>query len=304
MKTPDNKFQENLSTCPICKKSFEEGDEVFTIQTRENQFVMLHKKCQDKISDAGFKTIKVSPPPRLKSTDQLWRYMELPKFISMLKNGAIYFPSPKGFSDIYEGAYCSQHNKDDWDNFHLSFLRIAIITAPDNRWHNIKPDDVEENAQQLLRRLSKHNDDKIFISCWHNCDFESEAMWKMYSVNNKYAIAIQCNFESLSRELRRKAQIRPVTYIDYTKHFVGTNESYWFKRKAFEYEKEVRAIIYDFKNKGKTGIEIKVNLESLIQNVYISPYAPDWFSEVVSDLISRYGYKLNVHPSSMALPLL
>lgn len=81
MKTPDNKFQENLSTCPICKKSFEEGDEVFTIQTRENQFVMLHKKCQDKISDAGFKTIKVSPSPRLKSTDQLWRYMELPKFI-------------------------------------------------------------------------------------------------------------------------------------------------------------------------------------------------------------------------------
>ena len=303
MKTSDNKSQESLTTCPICKKSFKEGDEVSGIQMRNNRFAIIHKKCQEKINDVSYKTIEVSNPPRLKLTDQLWRYMELPKFISMLKNGAIYFSSPKGFSDIYEGACCSQENKDDMDNFYLSVFRFAIITASDNRWHNIKSDVIEENAQQLLCQLFKRNDDNIFISCWHNCDFESEAMWKMYSVNNKYAIAIQCSLESLSRELGQKAEIKPVTYIDYTKRFVGPNKSYWFKRKAFEYEKEVRAITYDSENRGKAGIEIKVNLESLIQNVYISPYAPDWFSKVVSDLISRYGYRLNVRPSSMTQPL-
>ncbi len=44
---------------------------------------------------------------------------------------------------------------------------------------------------------------------------------------------------------------------------------------------------------------VMVNLNEMIKNIYVSPYAPDWFHDIVVDLVDHYGYVFKVNMSSM-----
>lgn len=292
---------EDLNHCPICKKVFKEGEHVSVINPAKGPFMIIHKTCYNHLDENSKLESNVSPKVEvLQDDDKLWRYMDLAKFISIMKNSTLYFSSPEGFSDIYEGAHGELKNKQAWDDFYLSFARTSIITAPDNCWHKIEPKKLEENSKRLVKEISSTWKNGIYINCWYHSEFESEAMWKMYSTNVENAIAIQTSYISLKKELGENITIKPIHYIDYSKQFVGPNEVFWCKRKSFEYEKEVRAIVHDFRNPQNAGIEIRVDLNKMIENVYISPYSLKWFQEIVVDLIARYGYTFNVHESSMS----
>ena len=49
----------------------------------------------------------------------------------------------------------------------------------------------------------------------------------------------------------------------------------------------------------KDGMEIKIDLNELICAVYISPYSPSWFCELVQDIIKKYEYDFDVKYSSL-----
>lgn len=293
---------EDLDHCPLCQKSFIEGEPVSIINPSKGPFLIVHTKCYKKIvlnKKVAIDKENLLKDNLLKVNDKLWRYMDLAKFISMMKSSALYFLSPECFEDIYEGAHGELRNKQLWDNFYMSYARTAIITAPDNCWHKIGKESLEKNARMIIDQISHPWNHGVFINCWYHSEFESEAMWKMYSVNVKNAIAIQTTYGILKKQMQ-EATINPIRYIDYSNQFVGPNEEYWCKRKSFEYENEVRAIIYDFDSKDCLGITKVVDLSILIENVYISPYAPNWFQDIVIDLITRYGYTFNVNRSSLA----
>lgn len=291
---------EDLNHCPICKKAFKEGESVSIINPPKGPFWIVHKKCCNNLNNINEEKRNVNSDVELLQGDKLWRYMDLAKFISIMKNSSLYFSAPESFGDIYEGAHGELKNKQAWDNFYLSFVRASIITVPDNCWHKIEPEKLEEDSGKIVEQISSTWKKGIYINCWYHSEFESEAMWKMYSVNVKNAIAIQTSYGSLKNELGERAIIKPIRYIDYSKQFVGPNEVFWCKRKSFEYEKEVRAIVHNYTSRQNAGIEIKVDLNKLIENVYISPYAPRWFREIVIDLVIRYGYTFKVHESSMS----
>lgn len=48
-----------------------------------------------------------------------------------------------------------------------------------------------------------------------------------------------------------------------------------------------------------TGINVHINLETLIENVIISPTATSWFFGTVADLTKVYGYGFSVTQSSL-----
>ena len=295
---------EDLDHCPLCKNKFIEGEEVRMIDLPKGPFVIVHRQCYGNsckiIKGKKSKDMGSSTEELLQSDNKLWRYMDLAKFISMLKSSALYFSSPDCFEDIYEGAHGELKNKKAWDDFYMSYARASIVTAPDNCWHKIDMDILEENAKNLVEQISKTWKKGVFINCWYHSEFESEAMWKMYAVNVQNAIAIQTTCGELERQMGKKATIKTVQYIDYSTQFVGPNEEFWHKRKSFEYEKEVRAIIHNFEHGDEFGINVQVNLHELIKCVYISPYAPIWFYDVVADVIGRYGYNFNISMSNMA----
>lgn len=68
-------------------------------------------------------------------------------------------------------------------------------------------------------------------------------------MNVSNAVAIQTIAEHLYLALNRSPQIDigKVQYIDYSKQYTPINDSFWVKRKAYEYEQEVRAYV---KNQG------------------------------------------------------
>lgn len=93
----------------------------------------------------------------------VWRYMDLAKFVMMLKKSSLYFSSPTEFSDIYEGAHGELRNKEVWDQYYLSFAKTAIITAPDNRWYKKNKNTLLREAKQIAGSITKKNRENFFL---------------------------------------------------------------------------------------------------------------------------------------------
>lgn len=86
------------------------------------------------------------------------------------------------------------------------------------------------------------------VSCWHQNDVESEAMWKLYA-KEEGSVAIVTTVQKLVSILPKGVgDVIPVQYIDYE----NVNESLspvnaiFFKRKSFAHEREYRAFFFDF----------------------------------------------------------
>jgi hypothetical protein len=97
-----------------------------------------------------------------------------------------------------------------------------------------------------------------FINCWHMNENESDAMWRIYARTSD-AVAIQSTFARLQRVLSDRAFIGVVKYVDYdTEWMPEGNTLYPFvhKRKSFEHERELRAVMQELPSKadqdGKT----------------------------------------------------
>ena len=103
-----------------------------------------------------------------------------------------------------------------------------------------------------------------------------------------------------------------VTYIDYSRDVIPESNVFspvMRKRKSFEYESELRALILetplgvggdpiDFHaSPWEVGAEVKVDLQALIDKVHVSPTAPAWFAGLVVSLTARYGFGWEVTQS-------
>lgn len=126
-------------------------------------------------------------------------------------------------------------------------------------------------------------------------------MWKLYSTNVKNALAIQTTYQQLYEALGKdpSIQIGKVQYVDFTKRFSAVNGAYWYKRKSFEYEQEVRAVV-KVQKVNDSGIEKDIDIEKLIAAIYISPYAPRWFEDVVDNVVKKYELDKPIFHSEMA----
>ncbi len=153
-----------------------------------------------------------------------------------------------------------------------------------------------------------------YVNCWHMSEHESTAMWKVYSGEG---LAIQSTYRGLqasfSAERERDIYIGEVVYIDPVGDeipgFRGGAPLY--KRKAFDWEREIRAVLIDVPKSDEDGglhprtdpprgISVQVNLKTLIQAVYVAPNRPAWFSTLVGNMLKTFGLgDKPVHPSSL-----
>ena len=171
-----------------------------------------------------------------------------------------------------------------------------------------------ERQKNSYKKLSNFIRVVTYITCFHISSFESAAMWKLYSKD--MGIAIQTNTGRLIEALKNEPQkifIGKVKYIDEYKNNIERIDNFglsYIKRRSFMYEQELRCSIvrsddltsYDFlyykfsKPKGYNAI---VDLEKLIEKIYISPYAPDYILEVVQDILKKFNYNLPVIKSNL-----
>lgn len=226
----------------------------------------------------------------------IWRYIDLAKFILFLDTKELFFTRPDKFEDPFEGS-----------------LPEKLIEKK-SRWvKSLKAEgkiDSEKEVSKILSKMYLDNKKNIGVCSWHMNSYESEAMWKLYLKSDE-GIAIQSTYINLYNCLNESEydiHISKVKYIDYEEDtFPSENALIPFvhKRKSFEHEKELRAIIsFDGTNNSpnlrnidtSNGIGIRVkNINDLIENIYISPYAPSWFSNVIKSISVRYD--INIAPT-------
>ena len=297
-------YKEHRHKCTNCGYLFKNDERTHLGYLSNKQLAVLCDKCSHLLEKSIVNYIHFDDEyEEPQKNDILWRYMDLPKFISLISRKELYFASANSFEDIFEGAKGILDKKDKWDSFYLDFFKKSILTAPFQDQNELTIEKVKADSERLLKQLNESGNLQrkyTFISCWHLNEYESEAMWKLYSKDVSNALAIKTTFGNLYEALDRNPyiDIGKVKYIDYKKRFTSINGAFWYKRKSFEYEKEVRAIIikHDITSK---GIYIPIDIKKLILGVYVSPYAPTWFVDVVKDVVQKYRLNIPVSYSQM-----
>ncbi len=156
------------------------------------------------------------------------------------------------------------------------------------------------------------------MNCWHMNEYESAAMWKVYSTTNE-SVCLQASFAQLREALDGDVYIGITKYISYDPDKIPAGNTFWplmHKRRSFEYERELRAVWtkidkiseagpavasgHEYRPAPETTVWKRVNLESLVENVFISPTAKSWFTDLVKGMLARYGISLPVRQSDLA----
>lgn len=215
----------------------------------------------------------------------VWKYLDLSKFLDLLLSNKLFMSRSDKFEDQYEGTF-------------------------------------SEPTFEEIKKISKNNPDflhyykqkrkNIVISSWHINEYESFAMWQIFTKNNE-GIAIQSTVDRLQKALyaenRLDQYIGEVHYIDYKKELIPFEDEFFpflFKRKSFQYEKEVR-IISDATPLNidiNEGIKIHVDVEQLIEKIYIHPKSENWYKNLVLELMQKLNFKFDVEKSDLESDIL
>jgi hypothetical protein len=203
----------------------------------------------------------------------LWRYMDFPKFVHLLRTSTLFFPSARMLqsTDPFEGS------------------------LPQRTFEHYKRllgyDDAE------MRRIQDSYRDTYCVSCWHWNEGESLAMWKLYSqIGN--GIAVQTTIESFKHsfgDTKEAVFAGKVIYIDYDSEdfyedepnpypFVNGFVPFIHKRAGYSHEREYRAIL-DNPNRDASfalGQPVHVRIDSLIHKVVVAPSTPQWIADLVA----------------------
>ncbi len=215
----------------------------------------------------------------------VWKYLDLSKFLDLLLCRQLFMARSDKFEDPYEGTFSEP-----------TFEELKKIS---------------EDKPGFLNAYKKHREN-VVVSSWHINEYESYAMWQIFTKNNE-GLAIQSTVkrlqEALVPETKYEQHIGEVQYIDYKKEYIPFDNDFFpflFKRKSFQYEREVR-IISDLSKSGRTineGIKIDVDINSLIERIYIHPKSENWYKNLVIQLMEQLGFNFTIEKSDLESEIL
>ena len=215
----------------------------------------------------------------------IWKYLDLSKFLDLLMSEKLFMSRSDKFEDQYEGTFSEPTFEE---------IKKLSIDNPD-----------------FLNYYKTHRE-KVAISSWHINEYESFAMWQIFTQNSE-GLAIQSTIgrlqESLVLETNFKQYIGEVNYIDYKKEHIPFDDMFFpflFKRKSFQYEGEVRLItdIGDSNIKINEGLKINVEINRLIGKIYIHHKSENWYKNLVIQLVKQLGFDFKIEKSDLESDIL
>lgn len=222
--------------------------------------------------------------PSIDKAQKIWHYFTLPKFISLISNSSLYFCRQDKFDDSFEGA----------------------LTEKDEVF-------IEKISQAITKNMKGGSLGCTYSNCWTKSEADEYVLWSSYASLTD-GIAIQSTVAKLIYSLdpddKRQIYMSDVQYIDYKRNYsfqltggkVNLIAPHFTKRPYFDAEKEFRALYWDKSGRYCTsseGLLFKVNLNELIENVYVVPFSKPWYKALIEDLIDKYGIKKEVRHSSI-----
>jgi hypothetical protein len=215
----------------------------------------------------------------------VWKYLDLSKFLDLLLSQKLFMSRSDKFEDQYEGTFSEP-----------TFEEIKKLSI---------------NNPDFLNYYKTHRE-KVAISSWHINEYESFAMWQIFTQNSE-GLAIQSTVkrlqDALVPEKNYKQYIGEVNYIDYKKEYIPFDDMFFpflFKRKSFQYEREVRIItdVADSNIKLNDGLKINVDINQLIEKIYIHPKSENWYKNLVIQLVKQLGFDFEIEKSDLESDIL
>lgn len=206
---------------------------------------------------------------------RVWRYFDLPKFVWLLEHKELFFPSLAMLADPYEGASTKRY-----------------VEMMDHYFSN------QEGGERILeqmREYSKNARKTMHVNCWNIGETESEAMWRLYCPDSQ-GIAIQTTYEKLVASVDHdpKVFIGCVIYLDYETEVISQGNLFdpvMQKRLSFSHEQEVRLVKclgQDEAESNPNGISISWRIAQAVEQIYVNPYAPAYFEDVIRAVIRQF----------------
>jgi len=231
-----------------------------------------------------YKEHLVFKSPRNENT-KTWRYMDFTKFVSLLDKSSLFFTRVDKLGDPFEGS-CPEKVIKFWE---------------------------KKLGTRYPQGFYEHLNRYTAVNCWHLNKYESAAMWRLYLKSNE-GIAVQSTFKRLKDSFRDKGHaifLGKVRYIDYSS-LVDPEEVFTYpviyKRKIFRHEQELRAVIRKLPRKGfsprskptiREGIYVPVDLDVLVDKIYLAPTSPAWQFELLKSILEKYELNKEVVQSKM-----
>ena len=215
----------------------------------------------------------------------VWKYLDLSKFLDLLLSKKLFMSRSDKFEDQYEGTFSEP-----------TFEEIKKLSI---------------NNPDFLNYYKTHRE-KVAISSWHINEYESFAMWQIFTQNSE-GLAIQSTVNRLKNAFNSETQhqqyIGEVNYIDYKKEYIPFDDMFFpflFKRKSFQYEREVRIItdVSESNIKLNEGLKINVDINQLIEKIYIHPKSENWYKNLVIQLVEQLGFDFTIEKSDLESDIL
>ncbi len=177
-----------------------------------------------------------------------------------MNTGSLFFPHISQFSDKWEGLLTRKTREELFKEEYAKYNNSELAAA---------------GVEQYER--SREN---FYLLCWHMNDHESYLMWKVYA---NRGCAIQTNYERLVASFSdspREVNGCVVKYIDYERDpfpIGNVYSSVSYKDVPYRDEKEFRLLYWKVAlqnqgyHAGDRGVEIGIDTDMLIQNIYINP---------------------------------
>jgi hypothetical protein len=250
----------------------------------------------------------------------VWRYMDLTKLLSLLEEGALHFSRADLLGDPFEGSLTARMIETPTHARNEKGEIFELI--PDHREMMRRAFQDSRPFRIALRRWT-------WVSCWNQSEVESDALWGRY-VRAEHGLAVRTTFSRLTRSMGEPlppiddrtekergvdaaVYVGRVFYVDYDTAAWPQGNLFWpfvHKRLSFAHEQEVRAVISDFpigpdghldcSMVGPVSRLVEVDLSQLIEAIFVSPIAPEWFADLVRRVCARYGVVAPVWQSALS----
>ena len=247
-------------------------------------------------ADVQHEVVEAYQPPN--TNIKIWRYLDLPKLIDFLQTRSLHFARSDTLSDPLEGSLTKGNIMD---------REQQLQAVSDDQEENLTSEEIRQKIRESHHWAANFGRQTIYINCWHGSETESAAMWRQYGTAAG-SIAIQSTYERLVSVLPDESYIGLVQYMDYSN---PKNQIPWgnimspfmHKRKEFEYEKEVRAFIWNREDLEienlPLGIKKDIDIDKVVETIRVQPTTPDWIRTIIEEFLDHYNCGTKVMESQI-----
>jgi hypothetical protein len=234
-----------------------------------------------------------------KNNAKIWRYMNLAKFVHLLMSKSLYFCRLDKLGDPFEGS--------------LSRVNLQAMENAAIEWDS-RGLDAKRILSDTRNLFEKSNRWSFYLNCWHLNEYESDAMWKLYAGSGG-GIAVTSTVDHLKKSVGKvqdSIYLSEVKYIDYDIDGIPGGNLFYpvqYKRNSFSHECELRAFLWKHNHIIKEndqqipqGLPVQIELDELIDEIYVSPLEEDWLTSVVGSLMNQYGLNKTPRHSKLLDP--